>query len=97
VDGRDCPALPCPVRPVVGGDASEPAIAAASIIAKRARDAELVAAEQYYPGYGFADHKGYGTPQHLRALASLGPCPLHRRSFRPVREAARLVARGARQ
>ncbi|WP_440995599.1 ribonuclease HII [Arhodomonas sp. SL1] len=97
VDGRDCPELGCPTRAVIGGDASEPAIAAASIVAKQARDAELIAADRRYPGYGFAGHKGYGTREHLEALARLGPCPLHRHSFRPVREAARLVADGAAQ
>jgi ribonuclease HII len=86
VDGRDCPALDCPVEPIIGGDGLVPAIGAASILAKQARDAEMVSLDARYPGYGFARHKGYGTRAHLAALARLGPCPLHRRSFRPVRE-----------
>ncbi len=87
VDGRDCPPLGCPVEPVIGGDASVPAIGAASILAKQVRDAEMVALDDRYPGYGFARHKGYGTREHIAALGRLGPCPIHRRSFRPVREA----------
>lgn len=86
VDGRDCPGLNCPTRPIIGGDASVPAIGAASILAKQARDAEMVLLDAQFPGYGFARHKGYGTPEHLAALARLGPCILHRRSFRPVRD-----------
>ncbi|MDN5848301.1 MAG: ribonuclease HII [Nitrococcus sp.] len=85
VDGRDKPLLPCRVQSIVGGDVSVQAISAASILAKVARDAEMVALEQHYPGYGFARHKGYGTPEHLAALRRLGPAPIHRRSFRPVR------------
>ncbi|HUO80827.1 MAG TPA: ribonuclease HII [Steroidobacteraceae bacterium] len=92
VDGDQAPAvadlgLPRPVETVVGGDGREAAIAAASILAKTWRDGYMVAAEQRHPGYGFAAHKGYGTPEHLAALAGLGPCPLHRRSFEPVRSA----------
>ncbi len=63
----------------------EPAIAAASILAKTVRDAEMVALDRRFPGYGFAAHKGYATPAHLEALRRLGPCPAHRRSFAPVR------------
>lgn len=95
VDGRDIPALGVPATAIVGGDASIAAIGAASIVAKVARDAELVDMDRRFPGYGFARHKGYGTREHLRALAALGPCPLHRRSFRPVREAAAVAASGA--
>lgn len=84
VDGRDRPLLPCRVESIVRGDVSVPAISAASILAKVARDAEMVALEQHYPGYGFARHKGYGTREHLAALRRLGPAPIHRRSFRPV-------------
>ncbi len=88
VDGnRVPPGLRAPARAVVGGDGCEPAIAAASILAKTVRDAEMVAAEQHWPGYGFARHKGYGTRDHLEALHRLGPCPLHRRSFAPVARA----------
>ena len=85
IDGNIAPALSCAAVPVVGGDAKVPAISAASIIAKVARDAEMVVAAKRYPGYGFECHKGYATPQHLAALQRLGPTPLHRRSFAPVR------------
>ncbi len=86
VDGREVPdELPCPARPVVGGDAAEPAIAAASVLAKTQRDAEMVALDERYPGYGFARHKGYGTAAHRQALEARGACPIHRRSFAPVR------------
>lgn len=74
-------------RPVPGGDRTVPAISAASIIAKVTRDRELVALDACYPGYGFARHKGYPSAAHRAALAALGPCPEHRRSFAPVREA----------
>ncbi|MCO6440399.1 MAG: ribonuclease HII [Nitrococcus mobilis] len=85
VDGRDKPWLPCRVEAIVRGDASVRAIGAASILAKVARDAEMIALEQRYPGYGLARHKGYGTREHLAALRRLGPAPIHRRSFKPVR------------
>jgi ribonuclease HII len=86
VDGNHLPpSLPCPARAVVGGDASEPAISAASILAKVSRDRHMVALAQRWPGYGFERHKGYSVPEHLAALARLGPCPEHRRSFAPVR------------
>ena len=88
VDGNRCPDLPVPAQAVVGGDGSVPAISAASILAKVARDAEMTALDTQYPGYGFADHKGYGTAVHRAALARLGPCAVHRRSFAPVRDAA---------
>ena len=86
VDGNIAPALACPTVAVVGGDAKVPAISAASIVAKVARDAEMRTASQCYPGYGFERHKGYATPSHLAALRRLGPSPLHRRSFAPVRD-----------
>lgn len=87
VDGdRVPPELPCPARAVVGGDALEPAIMAASILAKVSRDRHMHALCARYPGYGFSRHKGYSTPEHLEALARLGPCEEHRRSFAPVRE-----------
>jgi ribonuclease HII len=73
-------------RAIVDGDALEPCISAASIIAKQARDTMMVEADGRWPGYGFARHKGYGTAEHREALARLGPCPIHRRSFAPVRE-----------
>ena len=84
VDGLPVPGLPFPSRNIVKGDAKSLLIAAASILAKTARDADCLRLEALYPGYGFARHKGYPTPEHLRALAKLGPCPEHRRSFGPV-------------
>ncbi len=84
--GRD-PGWRWPARAIVGGDALEPCISAASIIAKQARDAMMVAACAAHPGYGFARHKGYGTAVHMAALHQLGPCAIHRRSFAPVRQA----------
>jgi ribonuclease HII len=86
IDGNKLPKdLPCPGRAIIGGDALEPAISAASILAKVSRDRLMVAMEQQHPGYGFAVHKGYPTPMHLAALERLGPCSQHRRSFAPVR------------
>lgn len=87
VDGNRAPALACPCETVVGGDATRPAISAASILAKVSRDSYMAALERRYPGYGFARHKGYGTRAHIEALFRLGPCPEHRRSFAPVRAA----------
>lgn len=87
VDGNRLPrSLRCPARAIVRGDATEPAISAASILAKVTRDRILVEYEARWPGYGFARHKGYPCPAHLEALRRLGPCPEHRRSFAPVRE-----------
>lgn len=86
VDGNQSPRLECRVTTVVGGDRLIPAISAASILAKVIRDAEMTALDARYPGYGFAKHKGYPTPAHIRALQELGPCPQHRRSFAPVRK-----------
>jgi ribonuclease HII len=87
VDGnRLPPELPCDAQAVVGGDALEPSIGAASILAKVARDRYMIELDARHPGYGFARHKGYGVPEHLEALARLGPCPQHRRSFAPVRK-----------
>lgn len=87
VDGNRMPELDCPCEAVVGGDAKVPAISAASILAKVARDEYMIALDARYPGYGFARHKGYPTREHLEALYRLGPCPEHRRSFGPVRAA----------
>ena len=87
VDGNRCPTLACPVQAIVGGDGKVAAIAAASILAKVARDREMVRLAVLYPGYGLAIHKGYPTAEHLAALRALGPSAIHRRSFRPVREA----------
>ena len=86
VDGLPVPGLPCPSLAIVKGDGRSLSIAAASIIAKVTRDRLMEQAEAEWPGYGFARHKGYGTAAHLEALRSLGPTPLHRRSFAPVRE-----------
>ena len=86
IDGNQLPKdLPCPGRAIVGGDALEPAISAASILAKVSRDRVMVTLDGVHPGYGFAMHKGYATPAHLAALQQLGPCAQHRRSFAPVR------------
>ena len=87
IDGNRCPQLSVPCAPVIQGDAQVPAIAAASILAKVSRDREMAAFELIYPGYGMGAHKGYPTPVHLEALARLGPTPIHRRSFAPVRAA----------
>lgn len=87
VDGNRTPDVPMPSRAVVGGDASELAIAAASILAKVARDREMVLLDDQYPVYGFARHKGYPTQAHRDALVQHGACPAHRRSFAPVRSA----------
>jgi ribonuclease HII len=87
VDGdRVPPGLPCPARWVIGGDAIEPAIMAASILAKVTRDRHMLELHQRFPHYGFDRNKGYATAVHLAALASHGPCPAHRLSFAPVRE-----------
>lgn len=86
VDGNRLPRWPYASEPVVGGDGRVPAIAAASILAKVQRDAEMVAFEETYPGYGLAKHKGYPTRAHLEALQTLGVTPIHRRSFGPVAE-----------
>jgi len=84
VDGNKAPKLSCPVTTIVKGDQSEPAIAAASILAKVARDHEMQEMDKKYPGYGLAQHKGYPTKQHQQALLDLGVTPIHRRSFKPV-------------
>ena len=84
VDGLPVRGLPCPHEAVVKGDAKCFLISAASVAAKVSRDRRMVALDAAYPGYGFATHKGYGTAEHLDALRRLGPCPEHRRSFRPV-------------
>ncbi len=86
VDGNRLPAWPYAAQAIIGGDGLVPVIGAASIIAKVTRDRDMIALADRFPGYGFAAHKGYGTAHHLAALRKLGPCPAHRRSFRPVRE-----------
>lgn len=85
VDGKHAPTLGLPVETVVGGDDSDAAISAASILAKTARDAYMMRLHAAFPGYGFDRHKGYATAAHLECLARLGPCEHHRRSFAPVR------------
>jgi len=85
IDGNRCPELPCTAEAIVKGDATEPAISAASILAKVVRDQEMVALDRAFPDYGFAGHKGYPTADHLAALQRVGPCAHHRQSFAPVR------------
>jgi ribonuclease HII len=87
IDGRKLKDLPLPQERIVKGDAKSLSIAAASILAKTARDARMAALDEEFPGYGFAKHKGYPVAAHVRALKRLGACPVHRRSFAPVREA----------
>lgn len=85
IDGNACPpGLSCPARAIVDGDATERPISAASILAKTARDAEMIALHDHFPQYGFDQHKGYGTAEHLQALGRVGPCEIHRRSFYAV-------------
>lgn len=86
VDGNRCPEFGLPTRAIVGGDATVAEISAASILAKTARDAEMLRLHGEHPQYGFDRHMGYGTALHLAALRRHGPSPCHRRSFAPVRE-----------
>ena len=85
VDGNQAPKLKCGVKTIIKGDALVPAISAASILAKTARDADLVRLHGKYPHYGFDQHKGYGTALHLERLREHGPCPEHRQSFAPIK------------
>lgn len=94
VDGNHLPELSCDARAVIGGDVRVPAVSAASILAKVARDAMMADLDRRYPEYGFARHKGYATEAHREALMRHGPCPVHRRTFAPVRDA--LEARAVR-
>ena len=89
VDGRDVPKVNMPATAIVGGDASEPSIAAASILAKVMRDRFMVRLENKYPAYGFASHKGYGTKQHQEALAQYGVLMHHRKSYAPIKKLLR--------
>lgn len=89
IDGNALPRdLPAQARAIIKGDLTEPAISAASILAKNTRDRLMVEMDTAYPAYGFAGHKGYGTAAHSAALTQYGPCPHHRQSFAPVRKAA---------
>jgi ribonuclease HII len=85
VDGNYRFKLPCPIQTVVGGDGLSLSIAAASILAKVARDRLMIELDALYPAYGFASHKGYNAPIHSAALKELGPCPAHRRSWSPIK------------
>jgi ribonuclease HII len=85
VDGNQCPVIDYPVRAIVKGDSKVPAISAASILAKTARDAEMLRLHQLYPQYGLDRHKGYPTAAHLAALERHGVCEIHRRSYAPIR------------
>ena len=88
IDGNALPKnLPAPARAIIKGDLTEPAISAASILAKTHRDAQMKALCDAHPGYGFSQHKGYGTAAHAEALNRLGPCAIHRMTFAPVRAA----------
>lgn len=86
VDARKIPECPCPQRGIIHGDLLSASIAAASIIAKTTRDAQMKELDRQFPGYGLASNKGYGTPAHYRALNELGVLPIHRRSFAPIRQ-----------
>jgi len=88
IDGNRCPDLACAMRAIVKGDRDIAVISAASILAKTVRDAMLDELDGRYPAYGFAHNRGYGTPEHLAALARHGPCPAHRRTFAPVAQTA---------
>ncbi len=86
IDGNRCPSLPIPARAIIQGDAKEPAISAASILAKVHRDRQMQILHEQFPQYGFNQHMGYPTEAHIAALKHYGPCADHRRSFGPVRE-----------
>ncbi len=86
IDGNRCPMLSCPAEAIIKGDETVEAISAASIIAKVARDQEMLALDADYPGYGLARHKGYPTKAHIEALQTLGVTQIHRRSFGPVKK-----------
>ena len=91
VDGRAVKTMRFPSTPLVKGECRSYSIAAESVLAKVTRDRLMRDYDREYPGYGFAGHKGYGTAQHLAAIASLGPCPIHRRSFAPLRPVAKAM------
>ena len=85
MDGLRIKWLPYPQTALVAGDCKSYSIAAASVLAKVTRDRKMIELDRQYPGYGFAGHKGYATPEHFAAIQTLGPCPIHRRSFAPFR------------
>jgi ribonuclease HII len=85
IDGNRCPELPMPSQAIIKGDATEPAISAASILAKVSRDRQMMILHELFPQYGFGQHMGYPTAVHVAALQAFGPCVAHRRSFSPVR------------
>ena len=93
IDGNRCPELPIPVEAIVKGDTKEPAISAASILAKVTRDRQMMALHEQHPQYGFARHMGYPTEAHFAALKEFGACSEHRRSFSPVRNVLELHSR----
>ena len=92
IDGNQKARTACREITVIDGDARCPSIAAASVIAKVARDRAMAELAALYPAFGFENHKGYGTPEHQRALTLHGPCPIHRRGFKPIRDRAYAVA-----
>ncbi len=91
IDGNRQAVLPCPQTTIIKGDARSLSISAASIVAKVTRDRLMVEAERSYPGYGFAQHKGYPTKAHREIVAKIGPCPIHRRSFAPIRAYCEMI------
>lgn len=95
IDGRTLPELTCPAQAVTRGDQASLSIAAASVVAKVTRDRMMIEFDAIYPPYGFARHKGYGSKSHFQALMEHGPTPIHRRSFRPVRESEEIRSRSA--
>ena len=97
VDGLSVKGLPCSSTAIVGGDSKSLSIAAASVVAKVVRDERMRDLDRIYPEYGFAKHKGYGSKAHIQALFEYGPSPVHRRTFRPVRESADIRARRGRE
>ncbi|MBU1088005.1 MAG: ribonuclease HII [Candidatus Omnitrophica bacterium] len=85
VDGAHKPALAFPMQAIIKGDSLSISIASASIVAKVIRDSIMIELDQEYPQYGFAIHKGYGTKSHLQAISAYGPCPIHRKTFQPIK------------
>jgi ribonuclease HII len=92
VDGNQICSVHWPMTPIIEGDAKSYSIAAASVLAKVTRDRMMIEFDRQWPQYGFAEHKGYSTEKHLEALGKHGPCPLHRRSFAPIKPGASPVA-----